>query len=268
MNRQADLFGNPATPGPGSRPAGDPAKAPAKAPAGTRARLAFDIELADVIELAPGDDLDRHGPFKIACAAAVDERGLVRHWHGSVTRGQPGGHLDAAGAKEVLLHLRAAQRAGAMVTAWNGLSFDLRWLGHAAGDLGLAREVARELFDPMFQFFVLKGYPVGLAAVADGMGIAEKKSMHGEDAPKEWARGNHQAVLDYVAGDCRLTDAVVARILETGEIRWRTKKGTLSREALRRLLPVRDLLHAPEPDVSWMTTPLPRSKFTAWLDGP
>jgi hypothetical protein len=31
------------------------------------------------------------------------------------------------------------------------------------------------------------------------------------------------------------------------------------------LKPVRELLHAPEPDTSWMDAPLPRSKFTQWL---
>lgn len=232
-----------------------------------RPRLAFDIELADVFELAPGEDLDARGPFKIACAAAVDERGTTRHWHAKGPDGEPAGHLDPALARDLLLHLRAAQRSGAMVTAWNGLSFDLKWLGHAADDLALAREVALDLFDPMFQFFVVKGFPVALAAVAEGMGIAEKKLMRGEDAPREWAAGNRRAVLDYVAGDCRLTDAVVARILGAGEVRWRTRKGTISREPLRRLLPVRELLSAPEPDVSWMSEPIPRRKFTGWLAG-
>ncbi len=231
-------------------------------------RLAFDIEIADELELAPGEDLDKYGPFQISCAAAIDDRGELRHWYARDAGGNPLRALDAAGAREVLLHLREAQVAGAMVCAWNGLSFDLRWLGAAAKDVELARQIALDLFDPMFQFFVLKGYPVGLAAVADGMGLAEKKLMHGADAPRQWALGNHQLVLDYVAGDCRLTESVVARIQESGEIRWRTKKGSLSRESLKQLVPVRDLLHAPLPDTSWMSTPLPRSKFTAWLTAP
>ena len=75
------------------------------------------------------------------------------------------------------------QKRGAMVSAWNGLSFDLRWLGAAANDVALAREVALELYDPMFQFFILRGFPIGLAAVADGLGIVETKLMHGADAP-------------------------------------------------------------------------------------
>jgi len=232
-----------------------------------RARVSFDIEIADELDLKPGEDLDQYGPFQISCAAAITDRGELKHWYARDASGAVQRALDAAGAREVLLHLREAQQSGAMVCAWNGLSFDLRWLGHAADDMQLAREVALELYDPMFQFFVLRGFPVGLASVADGLGIAEKKLMHGADAPKEWARGNFQKVLDYVAGDCRLTDQVIARILEQGEIRWRTKKGSVSSESLRKLLPVRELLHAPLPDTSWMSEPLPRAKFTRWLDG-
>jgi hypothetical protein len=234
--------------------------------AGASARISFDIEIADEIDLKPGEDLDQYGPFKISCAAAITERGELTHWYAKDSAGVVQRALDAHGARAVLLHLREAQRAGAMVCAWNGLSFDLRWLGHAADDRKLAREIALDLFDPMFQFFVLRGFPVGLASVAAGLGIEEKKLMHGADAPKEWARGNHQAVLDYVAGDCRLTDSVIARIIDKGEIRWRTKKGSVSSEPMPKLLAVRELLNAPLPDTSWMSEPMPRVKFTRWLE--
>jgi hypothetical protein len=227
-------------------------------------RVAFDIEIADVIELKPGEDLDRHGPFAISCAAAVCDRGSLRHWVRKDASGRPEKALDAAGARDVLLHLRDLQRRGAIVCAWNGLSFDLKWLGAAADDRALAREVALDLVDPMFQLFVQRGFPVSLASAADGLGLAGKKLMDGADAPKEWARGNHQLVLDYVAGDCRLTEQVVARILELGELRWRTKMGKVSVEPMR-LRPVRELLPLPEPDTSWMSQPIPRAKFCGWL---
>ena len=117
----------------------------------------------------------------------------------------------------------------------------------------------------MFQFFVQRGFPVGLGAVAEGLGLAECKLMDGADAPKVWAEGRHQEVLDYVAGDCLLTDKVVAAIEGQGAVRWRTRRGTVSSEPLPELRAVRDLLDAPLPDVSWMDDPMPRTKFTAWL---
>lgn len=229
-------------------------------------RVSFDIEIANVIELAPGEDLDAHGPFDISCAAAVDERGTTRHWYARDDAGAPTGALDVKLARDLLVWLREQQRAGVKVCAWNGLSFDLRWIGHAADDLPLAREVALDLYDPMFQFFCQRGFPVSLASVAEGLGIAEKKLMSGDQAPIEWARGNRQLVLEYVAGDCRITDAVVARILERREVRWKTKKGTLSSEPMPVLRSVRESLALPLPDTAWMSEPLQRAKFCAWLE--
>ncbi len=228
--------------------------------------IAFDIELADIFDLAPGEDLASRGPFRIACAAAACDAGSLRHWFCRSPDGCPGGHLDVDTVREMLGHLRTLQLAGDRLVAWNGLSFDLLWLGHAADDIPLAREIALDLFDPMFQFFVRRGFPVSLAAVAEAMGVEERKSMGGADAPKRWAAGAHQEVLDYVAGDCRITAAVAAAITRERRVRWRTQKGTVSSEPLPELLPVKALLDAPLPDTSWMTTPLPRSKFTAWLD--
>lgn len=227
--------------------------------------LAFDIELANVFELAPGEDLEARAPFDIACAAAVEIGGATRHWYEKDASGRPFGHLTPAAARDMLLYLEAAQAAGVRVAAWNGLSFDLRWLGYVANDPALARRVAMELYDPMFQFFVQRGFPVGLAAVASAMGVQETKLMGGADAPKKWAAGEYQLVLDYVAGDCRITNAVVEAIEKERRIRWRTKKGTISSEPIAKLLPVRELIHLPEPDVSWMSSPMPRSKCTAWL---
>ena len=228
-------------------------------------RVSFDIEIANVFELGPGEDLDEYGPFDISCAAAADDRGEVVHWTSTAPDGSFANHLDVTTAHEMLSWLREEQLSGARLFAWNGLSFDLRWIGVAAQDVDLAAEVALDLYDPMFQFFVQRGFPVGLAKVAGGLGVSETKLMDGADAPVQWAQGNHQLVLDYVAGDCRITDAVVARIEETGGVTWRTSRGTLSTEPMPQLKQIRALLDAPEPDTSWMDAPLPRSKFTSWL---
>lgn len=229
------------------------------------ARMAFDIEIANVFEVAPGEDLERYGPFDISCAALATDRGEVRHWFKKDASGAPQRCLDAAGASDMLRVLREAQLAGVQVCAWNGLSFDARWLGWVARDMRLAAQLALDLYDPMFQFVVQRGFPVGLAAVADGLGLEQKKLMHGADAPKEWAGGNHAKVLEYVAADCVITELVVAQIEKLGEVRWRTKKGGVSSEPMPKLERVRDLLHRPLPDVSWMSEPLRREKFYEWL---
>ena len=231
----------------------------------TGRRVSFDIEISNIFELKPGEDLDQYGPFDISCADAADDHDEVIHWTSLAPNGSYADHLDPATAHEMLAWLREEQLSGSRLFAWNGLSFDLRWIGVAAEDVDLAAEVALDLYDPMFQFFCQRGFPVGLAKVASGLGVEETKLMNGADAPKQWADGNHELVLDYVAGDCRITEAVVARIEETGGVTWRTSRGTLSTEPMPKLKQVRELLDAPEPDTSWMDAPLPRSKFTSWL---
>ncbi len=131
----------------------------------------------------------------------------------------------------------------------------------------VASRIALAMFDPMFQFFKLKGFPVGLAAVAAGLGIATKKSMHAEDAPREWRAGNHKKVCDYVLGDVRITNEIVSAIARSGEITWVTKKGKRSTVAVPRLRSVEDCLRDPMPNQSWMSTPIPQDKFTYWLSG-
>lgn len=226
--------------------------------------LAFDIELASVVEIPPGGDLDSLGPFELSVAACRDDRGGACTWHG-VEVDRPAACMSASDARAVLLHLRARQIDGECVVAWNGVGFDLKWLGHAAGDLRLAGEVALATCDPMLQIFHARGFPVSLGSVAEGMGIAQKKSMHGAEAPIAWRCGDHARVIEYVHGDCVMTLEVAKRILGARALRWITKKGTAASEPMARLMTARELYLGPAPDQSWMSTPIPRERFFAWI---
>jgi len=228
--------------------------------------IGFDIEICDEFDLQRGEDLDEKGPFRISVAAIHDsETGRTRVWHDVDASGAPAAHLDRALARSVLEQLREWQRGGKRIVAWNGLSFDIRWMGEAAGDLALAREIARSLVDPMFQFFCLRGFPVGLQAVATGLGLPLKKLMDGKDAPAEWNRGSRARVIEYVQEDCRITSLVCKAIEERRTIIWRTSKGSLSEQRMPKLLSVEQCLALPEPDTSWMDAPIPRAKFAGWL---
>lgn len=227
----------------------------------------FDIEIADVFDCPPGTDIDQFAPFHISVAAVSYARGGHNLYYSRASGGiMP--HLSQSGAWRLLDHLKALQNQGYMVCAWNGLSFDLKWIGYASGDMKFAAEVAMQIYDPMFQFFCVRGFPVGLAAAARGLGIEQGKLMDGADAPKRWAAGEHKAVMDYVVGDCQLTNAVIAGILEAKAVRWFTQRGKLSQEPMPRLITVAECLCLPEPDCSWMDAPIPRSKFCRWLDAP
>lgn len=228
--------------------------------------LSFDIEISDEFDLRPGEDLAKYAPFHIAVAATVDQAGNSRLWHSTGADGRPAPEMDQAKARELLAYLAARQREGCQLFAWNGLSFDLRWIGYNADDMETAGEVALGLFDPMFQFFNQRGFPIGLAAVGAAMGVRQTKIMNAADAPREWKRGNYQRVMEYVTGDCQITNQIVEAIARQGAVSWRTRKGTVSTEPMPRFKTVAEILREPEPDQSWMTEGgLKRGRFTEWL---
>jgi hypothetical protein len=226
--------------------------------------LGFDIEISNVFELRQGEDIDRYAPFDISVAATDVDKGEQRTWLSIGPNGKPQPNLQRKEATELLDYLNRMQRAGHALVAWNGLSFDLRWIGHAAGDLPKAAEIALKIYDPMFQFFKLKGFPIGLAAVAQGMGIASRKLMNGSDAPIQWRDGNHDAVCKYVLCDARMTVEIATAIRTSREISWITQRGSRSSVPLAQLRSVAECLRDPMPDQSWMNTPIPQTKFAGW----
>jgi hypothetical protein len=115
--------------------------------------------------------LEKYAPFHISVAATAVHGGEERLWLSKNSEGLPALNLTQ-------------QRAGFMVCGWNGLGFDLKWIGHQADDIPLAARVALKSYDPMLQFFNLAGFPVGLAKVANAMNIPQEKLMDGADAPK------------------------------------------------------------------------------------
>ena len=227
--------------------------------------LSFDVEISNVFDLRPGEDINQYAPFDVAVAATQIEGGEHRIWYSPGTDGKPLLNLQRHHARELLGYLDQMQGAGFAVCAWNGLSFDLRWMARAADDAKTASRVARAMYDPMFQFFKMKGFPVSLAAVAEGLGIPLRKSMTAEEAPRQWRAGNYQRVVDYVLGDARMTNQIVAAILRRQEVAWITQRGQRRTEPLHRLKSVAECLRDPMPDQSWMDKPLRQDRFVEWL---
>ena len=147
--------------------------------------LSFDIEISDVFELGKYEDIEKYAPFHISVAATAIHNGEERIWYSEDADGSPALSVTQQRAHELLEYLDEMQQAGFMVCAWNGLNFDLKWIGHQAEDMALAARIALKSYDPMFQFFNQAGFPVGLAQVAQAMGISQEKLMDGADAPKQ-----------------------------------------------------------------------------------
>jgi hypothetical protein len=117
----------------------------------------------------------------------------------------------------------------------------------------------------MFQFYKLKGFPVGLAAVGKGLGVKMVKLMDGAHAPQAWIDGKHQQVCEYVKSDARMTVEIASAIARAKKITWVTKRGTTSSVPIPRLRTVEECIADPMPDQSWMDTPLPQEKFFGWM---
>jgi len=228
--------------------------------------LSFDIEISDVFTLEPGEDMERYAPFHISVAATAVPGGEERHWLSLDENDVPMLNLTPRRAHELLEYLEAKLHEGYALCAWNGLHFDLKWIGYQADDMPLAARIALRIYDPMFQFFNEHGYPVGLASVAEGLGIAQTKLMNGADAPKEWRAGRFERVKDYVLGDCQITNQIVQAIRDSGRIQWVNRNGQRKAKPMPRLMTVEEVISAPGPDQSWMDRPLPKAEFHRWVD--
>ena len=227
--------------------------------------LSFDIEISNIFDLQKGEDLSKYAPFNISVAATAIPGGEERVWFSLDEEGNPGIDMTREKARELLEYLALKQKEGFHVCAWNGLGFDLQWIGYVAQDMPLAARIALKSYDPMFQFFCIAGFPVGLAKVAQAMGVSQEKLMDGADAPKEWRDGKHKLVMDYCLGDCQMTNQVIQAIASAGSVRWITAKGTPSSKPMPTLRTVEEVIPGPSPDQSWMSEPILKEGFYRWV---
>jgi len=229
--------------------------------------LAFDIETAKDV---PGEDFNwrPHRPLGIACAATM-ESGAPEPllWHGRTAEGAPAPRMSQTEARALAEYLSKMAADGFRVLTWNGLAFDFDILGEESGAAVICAKCAMEHVDMMFHAFCSMGYPVGMEKAAQGMGLAGKPpGMSGAKAPVMWAQGRFQEVLDYVAQDARTTLELAEACEQKRKLQWITRKGTRGTMPLAGgWLTVREALRLPQPDTSWMSTPMSRSGFTAWL---
>ncbi len=227
--------------------------------------LAFDLEIAKVLP-ENASDLMVHRPLGISCAATLAAGGEPILWHGRKD-GQVADRMVQADAGELVLYLQEMVSAGYTIFSWNGLGFDFDVLAEESGMVRQCRDLALNHVDMMFHFFCLKGFAVGLDSVAKGMGLKGKPAgIEGSLIPGMWAKGEHRVVLDYVAQDARTTLEVAQAVQDKGRLCWITNRGDMRIAPVGTWLKAEDACALPEPDVSWMAKPWPRTKFMGWTD--
>ena len=188
-------------------------------------------------------------------------------WHGESPEGKIADQLTGEALDELVAYLQAGVENGYTVLTWNGLGFDFDILAEESGALEICRSLAMDHIDMMFHIFCNKGFGLALDTAAKGMGLPGKPpGMRGDLAPRYWAEGRREEVLEYVAQDVRTTLGVAQQVDIEGRLHWIARSG---RDQFLRMpggwLTVREALQLPEPDTSWMRNPWPRSKFTGWL---
>ena len=229
--------------------------------------LAFDIETAKDV---PGDDFNwrPHRPLGISCAATLpSDTAQPILWHGKTRDGLPAGRMSQDDAQGLVQYLSRMAADGYRILTWNGLGFDFDILAEESGAAASCKECALGHVDMMFHVFCSLGYPIALDKAAQGMGLPGKPpGMSGLKAPKLWAEGHFKEVLEYAAQDVRIAMQIAQACEQRRRLEWITRKGTKSSMPLTNgWLTVKEALLLPEPDTSWMSTPLPRRDFTAWL---
>ena len=229
--------------------------------------LAFDIETTHIMPEGVAD-WKKYRPLGISCAAAIPSDGEAAFWYGKTPSGDYSSQMSVDETQELVKHLQTQVEAGYMILTWNGLGFDFDILAEESGMHPACKQLAIEHTDMMFHVFCLKGYPLGLDKAAKGMGLKGKPpGITGEMAPKMWAEGQYQQVLDYVQQDVRTLLELAHAIDLERQLRWVSNSGRPQRLSLPSgWLTVKEVQNLPLPDTSWMSNPWPRSKFTKWLD--
>lgn len=232
--------------------------------------LAFDIETAKV---TPQDaDIQQHRPLGISCWAVAwshEKSGEIRTKSGCGLH-EDGTHLPQMTRSQccfLVARLHKSTEQGYTILAHNGVGFDFDILAEESGMHATCADLALHSVDTCLLVHCLKGFPVGLESIAKGMGLQGKtEGMNGSLAPQMWAEGKFQEVLDYVQQDVRATLQVALEIEKRKGLTWIAKSGRRNSLPIPKLLTAFEALQLPEPDTSWMTEPIPRSRFTGWME--
>ena len=231
-----------------------------------RKYLAFDIETAKEV---PGDfsAWRSHRPLGIICAATCASDAEPRLWHSKTSEDRPAQQMSQADVQQLVSYLCIMASQGYTILTWNGAGFDFDVLAEESGSRDHCRTCAHDHVDMMFHLVCQMGFGVKLAKAAEALGLPGKAGgMSGGEAPKLWAAGAFEKVLAYVAQDVRLALQVALECERRQEFVWVTAKGSRSAKPLQGgWRSVREAKLMPLPDTSWMSKPMKREEFLAWM---
>jgi len=230
--------------------------------------LAFDIETRKIIPDG-SSNLNSYRPLGITCAAILPSDTLkVAVFYGVDSDGRISDQMSPKEAANLVNYLSNKVDEGYKILTWNGLGFDFDILAEESGLTDECRRLALDHIDMMFHVFCELGYGVSLDRAAKTMGLSGKEEgLSGALAPRLWAEGRQQDVINYVIQDVETTLDLALICEQRRQLRWTTRRGTIGELKLPKgWLSVRNAMNLPEPDTSWMTNPWSRKKFLDWLN--
>lgn len=227
----------------------------------------FDIELST--PLPEGSrDLDS---LQISCAAvAFSDRKEIEIFEGDPS-------LSQAQSRELVDLLDNIFSKGYGIATWNGCAFDFPVLAASAGQPKRCARLALSHHDLMLYVTFQKGWYLELEKALAGAGLSGKlkeirlsdgtllTNMDGSKAPQLWAKGEREAVIQYLEQDVDQQLALASWVAKHGKICWTSNSGNPWNLSIPKLYTVEDCFEFPQPDVSWMDNPPQRSQFVKWM---
>lgn len=163
--------------------------------------LAFDLETAKVTP--EGDDLQKNRPLGISCWAVawqhknreiisreyIEGEIVVNRGCGQDYRRNYLPRLTRSQCCLLVARLHRAVGQGYTILTHNGVGFDFDILAEESGMYDTCAEIAMQSVDTCLFVHCMKGYPVGLEAIAKGFGLQGKADgMSGALAPLNCAK--------------------------------------------------------------------------------
>lgn len=231
-----------------------------------REYLALDIEITKQIP-DQCKDWNVLRPFGISCVATITSKGEQKIWHSWDENNTVADQMSQNDIVDLINYLNAEIVSGKTIVTWNGLAFDFDVLAEESNWFNACQNLASAHIDMMFHVLCAKGYPLSLDKAAKGMGLSGKPiGINGSLAPKYWAEGRRQDVLNYVMQDAITTLNLFLITENKRYLRWTSNKNNQQTLHLPHgWLPVQEALKLPLPDTSWMKDPLTRNQCIKWL---
>ncbi|MBM2814464.1 MAG: RNase 2 protein [Ignavibacteria bacterium] len=230
----------------------------------------FDLEIAKEFPNNFGS-WEKYSPLGITCAAlAFSDNDEIKIW-----KGIP--QLSKDETVDLVNMLLEFHNGGYKIVTWNGTSFDFHVLAQESGLYDICGQLALNHFDMMLWVTFQVGYYLSLQTALEGSKLKGKKkevtlkngtviyNMDGAKAPSFWAKGEYDAVLEYLKEDVRQPLLLIKKIIETKRIKWTSKNGKIQFVIMEDIKTVNECFSYPIPDTSWMKNPPKREDFIKWI---